>query len=271
MKKFIVKTEGKLSRILLDYYSGGLSFSRLNKLFREKDVKVNGARVKNDVRVFSGDEIEVYYDGEMKKTEYVRIFEDENVLIILKPKKITSEAFYESVKTETGNLYFCHRLDRNTDGVMIFAKNERSYEEILGAFRKKTFEKYYEAEVYGSFGADSGRLVNYLEKDSQKGYVRVYDEKREGTLFAELEYKVIEKKDCSTVLEIKLNTGRTHQVRAQMAHIGHFVLGDGKYGDDRINRRMNKDNLCLKSKKLVVHFEKNGALGYLDGKTFVAP
>ncbi|MBQ2717403.1 MAG: RluA family pseudouridine synthase, partial [Clostridia bacterium] len=266
MKKFVAKKEEKLSKMLLSEYSGSLSFSRLQNLFRNKDIKVNGKRISRDQTVFSGDEVVVYFDGESIKLDVEILYQDDNVLACYKPKGITSEKFYESLKSQFENLYFCHRLDRNTDGVMIFALNESAYISILNGFKKKEFSKTYIATVYGVLENDSDKLTHYLIKDEEKGVVTLFDKQIKNSLKAELEYTVIKRYDNFTEVKINLLTGRTHQIRAQMAKIGHFVLGDGKYGNDKLSKSLGVKELCLSSFSIELRFKKGDFLHYLNGK-----
>lgn len=267
MKSFKAQKNVKLSKFLLDSYNGGLSFSMFNKLLRKKDIKVNGERVNKDITLNIGDEVVVYYDGEQVKVTYKTIYKDENILVVSKPKGITSEDFYNQIND--GNLYFCHRLDRNTDGLMIFAYNERAYEELLKGFKDRTFNKIYRAKVYGKMEKNEDLLQAYLFKDSKKSLSLIYDNKVKGSVLIKTYYKVIESHDNYSILSVELLTGRTHQIRAHLAHIGHFILGDGKYGNDKINREFGEKELNLTAQKLTLHFEKGSFLAYLDGKTFV--
>lgn len=268
MKTFVAEKNCKLSKMLLEKYEGKLSYAKFNELIRSKDIKVNGKRTKEDLSLQAGDVIDVYYDGTNVKINTKIIFEDDNVLIAVKPKNILSEIFFESLKNDCESLYFCHRLDRNTDGVMVFAKSQKAYEEIFDAFKNKTFEKTYVAEVYGRLSNKSGRLVHYLSKDNQLGRVKAYINPQKDTKKAVLEYSVIDFNERTTTVEILLLTGRTHQIRVQMSAIGHFVLGDGKYGNDSINKQLHVKELRLSSTKLTLHFDKNSPLFYLDGRTF---
>lgn len=267
MKEFSVSEKIKLSRFLLDAYNGSLSFSELNKLFRKKDIKVNGVRVNRDKVLALGDKVTVYYDGKEKSVLYKTIYKDENILVSIKPKGITSDDFYNLINFD-GKVYFCHRLDRNTDGIMIFALNQKAYEEILEGFKKRTFEKIYSATVYGVMDKKEDTLEAYLFKDQKNAKVTVYDKKVKGSLPIKTKYKVVNTNGVTSELKVTLLTGRTHQIRAHLAYMGHFVLGDGKYGSENVNRRLGANSLKLSAIKLVLHFKKEDYLSYLDGKTF---
>ena len=266
MKTFYSKGK-KLSEEITEYYKGAVSYSFANKLLRKKDVKLNGVRVKTDQKTLVGDKIEVYYDGEDKRADEV-LFLDENVAVLYKPQGITSEDFYLLVKKKFNGAGFIHRLDRNTDGIMIFSLNEKAEEELLKGFKERTFEKYYLAEVYGEPKQSSERLEGYLFKDAEKSEVIISDTPKKGYEKIITEYKVIKSSGAVSLLEVKLVTGKTHQIRAHLAHVGHFIIGDGKYGSEEINRKYHAKRQKLTAYKLILKFSENSYLRYLDGKMF---
>ena len=143
MKSFIAQKNGKLSKLCL-YNIEDLSFSTFMKALRKKDVKVNGKRTSQDIAVSVGDKVEVYY-VENSQEKYEQIFLDKNVLVVYKKSGYTSENLFESIKSTYPNACFIHRLDRNTDGIMIFALNETAEEELLSGFKNRTFDKKYTA------------------------------------------------------------------------------------------------------------------------------
>lgn len=267
MKKFTVQKEGKIGELLIKYYEGGLSYGQLMKLFRKKDIKLNGKRVGADCTVKAGDLLEVYYDGSLLNNENV-IYLDENILIIDKPSGITSESFFESVSRKYQNAIFTHRLDRNTYGLMIFAFNKTAYDCLFDALKNRTAEKYYYCAVYGVPTPACGIYNDYLLKDEKKSRVKIVSEKQHGALNVKTGYEVVKAGNESSVLKIRLYTGRTHQIRAHLAYHKHFILGDGKYGDDRINRTFGVKSQVLVSAEIIFHFNKDSALYYLNGKSF---
>lgn len=268
VKQFIAKNNIKLSTFLLKEYDGDLSYSTFCKLLRKKDILVDGVRVTADIKLVIGQKVVVYYDGKKTQNTFNVIFKDDNVLVVYKPKGITSERFYDKLSAEYNGLYFCHRLDRNTDGIMIFALTNKAYEHILYGFKHHQFDKSYRAHVYGVVLSDSKILEGYLFKDSKLSFVTISDTPIKGGVKIKTGYKVIKRYENSTLLDVQLYTGKTHQIRAHLAHIGHFILGDGKYGKESINKALGVNDLQLTSFSLKLHFCQDSPLFYLDGRQF---
>ena len=269
MKTFYAKGK-KLSEEITEYYKGVVSYSFANKLIRKKDVKLNGVRVKEDQKTCVGDKVEVYYDGNDERAEKV-IFKDENLLAIYKPSGITSEDFYTLVKGKYQGAGFIHRLDQNTDGIMLFSLNETAEQELLQGFKRRTFDKYYLTEVYGTPKKASCELVAYLVKDAKKSIVKIFNTPINGSEKIITYYSLIKSSGETSVLEVKLVTGKTHQIRAHLAHEGHFIIGDGKYGNEQINRKFHAKKQRLTAYKLVLKFDSKSPLFYFSGKEFVLP
>lgn len=265
MKSFTVEKDIALSDFLLNKYFGELSYGKLMKLYRKKDVKVNGKRVGENITLKSGDLVDVYYDAEYSPTV---VYADEDILIVDKPSGIESIDFYERIKSIYHTAYFTHRLDRNTSGIMIFALTEKAYEELLAAFKHRTIEKYYTACVYGHFAAKSGMLTDYLLKNSASGRVKIYKQPQKGAEKIITGYEEVARGERASVLKVRLYTGKTHQIRAHLAFYGHFILGDGKYGDDRINRCEGVNKQLLRATEIVFSFNEGDYLYRLDGKKF---
>lgn len=240
MKKLIVneKYDGKkLNKFLLDNIPN-LNTNLLYKTLRKKDIKINGKRINANINVFLGDEVLVYISDELlsisPKLEV--FFEDENILIINKPANIevTGES---SLTTIVHNNYSsnafkpmpCHRLDRNTSGLVLFAKNEDSLNILLNKFKNHEIEKHYLALVYGIPKENHKKIESYLFKDNKKSMVYISDEFKKGYQRIITSYTVLEKrKDNTSVLDIEIETGKTHQIRAHLAHIGYPIIGDRK-------------------------------------------
>lgn len=252
-----------------------LSFNHFNKLLRKKDIKVNGKRTDSNIEINSGDEIILYINNkDLAKQEFVPDikYEDENILIINKPagletcgdnslEKLLSKLFI--------NVYACHRLDRNTSGLIIFAKNFESQDEIAAGLNNGQIEKYYFCKAYGVFEKKREELCAYLFKDSKKAFVIVKDKPEKGYIKIETHYRVLKQFDNFAELEVRLVTGKTHQIRAHLAHLGHPLLGDGKYGQENINKEFKLNKQCLISYKLVFKFKKESFLNYLNEKEII--
>ena len=266
MQKFTVQKNQKLSEFLFDAYGSELSYSKFCMLLRKKDIKINSKRVNKDCLVTACDIIECYYDGQKKPLEIV--YCDENIVVCNKPQGITSEDYYNNVKGEYPTAYFTHRLDRNTSGLIIFALNEKSYTELLKGFKQRTFEKYYTCLVNGVFEKQSGELNDYMVKDSEQSLVKVYSKKVDNSLAICTRYEQLVCGNISSVLKVELVTGRTHQIRAHLAYYGHFIIGDGKYGKESVNREFKQSKQLLIASSLTLKFNSESPLYYLNGKTF---
>ena len=165
-----------------------------------------------------------------------------------------------------GYVTLCNATLEDTDGVLLFAKTRAAEAELLAAFKNRAFEKIYRAEVYGKFAEKEGILCDYLVKDAANARVKIHKTPVKGSVRVVTAYEVTEERENSSVLAVRLVTGRTHQIRAHLAFYGHFVIGDGKYGKESVNRAFGAKRQRLSAEKLVLHFH-GGALAYLDGKT----
>ena len=305
MKEFTVGKNDAGQR--LDRFVGKtapmLPASLLQKYIRQKDVKVNGRPAKGDVRLSEGDTVRLYIPDEFfdrpGKDDAWRavaapkvdvVYEDENILLVNKrPGMLCHSAgewtwdtliahiqAYLRAKGEwdpTAENSFapalCNRIDRNTGGIVIAAKTAEALRIMDEKVRAREMEKTYLCAVLGTPKPSAGRLEGYLFKDAKKNQVYVYDSPRTGAKTAVTEYKTLGNADGLSLLECRLITGRTHQIRAQLSHAGWPLLGDGKYGRERDNRTYGEKGQALCSWKLRFTFSAPaGALEYLNGKEF---
>ena len=237
----------------------------LAALLRAKDVKVNGIRVSSDVKLKSGDTV-VYYTNAVQesKTSHTVAYEDENIYVADKPSSVSYEGLLSELNGR-GEFYGVHRLDRNTEGLIVFAKNKPAESALLKAFKNRALEKTYIALCKNNFPKSKDLLTAYILKDGS-GKVKVYHSPHAGALTAVTEYEVMEERGDTALVKIVLHTGRTHQIRAHMAFIGCPVLGDEKYGDRAYNAKYSAKRQRLIAKYL--KFNVGGILKDVEGVTF---
>ena len=279
MKEIIVSKryhEKKLNKVILEELSN-MNYPTFCKLLRKKDIKINGKRINKDILVYENDKIDIYLPKELQdiKINLDKVYEDENILVINKPANIEvtgSNSLTEIINKEYTNCEFkpqpCHRIDRNTTGLVMFAKNEKALRILLEKFKKHEIEKHYLALVYGIPNKKEERLEAYLFKDQKKSQVYISDTFKKGYQKIITRYTVLEKRKNNTaLLDVEIETGRTHQIRAHLSHIGYPIIGDGKYGKNEINKQFGKKYQMLCSYKLKFHFQsESGILSYLKGK-----
>lgn len=269
------------------------------KYIRKKRIKLNGKKCEISTRLCEGDVLSLYINDEFFDDSHVEEFfacpavvdvayEDDNILIVQKKTGLvvhedndgTADTLINRIKhylydkgefDPKNELSFapalCNRIDRNTEGLVICAKNAESLRILNQKIKDREIKKKYLCISIGKFEKNSGELTGYLLKDESKNTVMVYDKSVPGSKKAVTKYRVIKRSGELALLEIDLITGRTHQIRAQLAHAGHPLLGDGKYGTNEINRKYSVKTQALCAHSLKFDFTTNaGTLEYLNGR-----
>ena len=264
MKSFIVKEKCNL-KYHADFNCPQASFCFFS-LLRNKDIKVNGVRVSKNVKLEEGDEVEYYLSpSQQALITHNTVYEDENIIIADKYSGVTSEGLLAELR-QTGEYYAVHRLDRNTEGLIVFAKTGNAEKALSEAFAYRKIQKSYLAVCKNAFKKQEDILCAYLLKDSKNSRVSISDKPVSGAVKIITEYSVLERRGDTALVKIILHTGKTHQIRAHLAHIGCPVLGDGKYGDEIMNKKYKCKRQRLVAKSL--KFSLNGDLQYLNDKIF---
>ena len=282
-----------------------LSQGQICKLARKKCIKLNGKRCEPNTHIAQNDVIRLFVPDEMlipktaspnefmsASTEIDIVYEDENILLVDKPVGMvvheddsgTSDTLINRIKSylyqkqeyhPEDELSFapalCNRIDRNTCGIVIAAKNADSLRILNQKIRDRELTKLYLCIACGKVEPKNALLTAYLEKNSDTNTVKISDKKTKDNLTIKTKYRVLGFNGENSLLEVDLLTGRTHQIRAHLAYIGHPLLGDGKYGSNKLNRKYGYKYQALCSYELRFKFTTDaGRLAYLDGKRFFA-
>jgi pseudouridylate synthase len=278
MKELVVENKyncKKLVPFLLDNFDG-LCTNTIYKALRKKDIRINDIKVNSNVFLQTGDSVKIFISDEFlfkqNHCNFNKVYEDDNILIIDKPAEIEvtgSNSITSILKRQYAYIEPCHRLDRNTTGLLIFAKNKDALDILLQKFKNREIEKHYKAMVYGIPNIKSQTLEAYLFKDNKKALVYISDTPQKGYVKIVTSYKVLEKniEKNYCILDIQLHTGRTHQIRAHLAHIGYPIIGDGKYGINKINKQFGYKTQQLCSSYIKFNFKTDAKiLNYLSNK-----
>lgn len=255
MKELHVKSllPVRLDKYLLDLYPA-LNIGRLNKALRENKIKVNGKKQPLSTRVQNGDIIRLFLlDEQLEKRALppaVFVYEDEDILVVNKPAGIEVEGPSEdtlvkrvqatlSKAGESTHAVLCHRLDTGTSGLVLMAKNSEAEKFLTAAIKNRTIEKRYLCVTFGRPQPPAALLHDYLLKDAERGIVRIVPSPAAGAKEVITGYETLAVSGRLALLEVELITGRTHQIRAHLAHIGCPILGDSKYGNNAANRELH--------------------------------
>lgn len=279
-----------------------LPASLAQKYIRLKRIKRNGARAQRDTRLEAGDRLQLYINDEFFDTPrednaYLTVaapklnivYEDENILLVDKRPGLAVHphdgAEYGRTLIDQIQAYLyqkhewrpreenaftpalCNRIDRNTGGIVIAAKTAEALRVMNQKIKDRELDKRYLAIVEGTPKPKEGSLKGYLFKDAVKNRVFVTDTPKPGAKTCQTNYKVLDSRNGLSLVECELITGRTHQIRAQFAHAGHPLLGDGKYG--KLDKRFDRTYQALYSYKLTFLFTTDaGSLSNLNGRSF---
>ncbi len=280
--------------------------SLMYKYIRTKRIKVNSKRAQISTRLNEGDTVDMYINDEFfLKSEHRYdfsgasknidiIYEDENIILADKKagllchpddkeyidnliarikRYLYEKGEYDPDSENSFTPALVNRIDRNTGGIVIAAKNAQSLKILNAQMKERNLKKTYLCVVHGVMERKNGTLEGWLLKDEKKNKVKIFKKNVPGSKEIRTRYSVIEndyQNDLSLV-EVDLLTGRTHQIRAHFASIGHPLLGDGKYGTNELNKKLGYKKQFLYSYKLKFELDENaGMLSYLNGKVFTA-
>lgn len=273
------------------------------KYIRTKYIKVNGKRCEISTRLNEGDVITFYikdeffdapqydtYDFLKAPAKLDIVYEDDNILLLNKPTGLLCHPdenyHFDSLLSRLQHYLYdkkeydpkdensfapalANRIDRNTGGIVIAAKNSESLRVLNQKIKDRELKKIYLCVVHGILKKKQATMTDYLEKNEKQNRVYISSKPTPNSKTVKTKYKVLDEFNNMSLVEIDLLTGRTHQIRAHMAYIGHPLVGDGKYGTNKQNKNISLKWQALCSYKLEFAFETDGGvLEYLNGRSF---
>ena len=284
-----------------------IPMSLLYKSIRTKKIKLNRKRAEISDKLCEGDTIQCFlpdefFDKKVTKNTFENVtphldivYEDDNIMLLNKRPGVS---VHEDENGSTNTLIthiqaylfgkgeynpddeqsfapaLCNRIDRNTGGIVIAAKNAMALRVMNEKIKNREIDKFYLAAVHGTPRPESATIKGFLKKDEKNNMVKVWEkDPKNGAKEIITRYKVVAKSKDTSLLEVELLTGRTHQIRAHMAFIGHPLVGDGKYGINREDRQKGHKYQALCSYKLRFNFDTSSPteLDYLNKKEFKIP
>ena len=291
----------RLDKFLTKTYRN-LPMSLLYKAIRKKDIRLNGKRCEAAARLNEGDEIYLFlpddaleiapptYEFMHASKQLDIVYEDEHVLLLNKKagllvhpdnhefadtlifrvqRYLYEKGEYNPADEQSFAPALVNRIDRNTSGIVIAAKTAVALRILNEKLKNREIQKYYLCIVHGILPKKEDTLEAYLEKNESQNRVYISDTQKQGARTIRTRYRVLEEKNGFSLLEIHLLTGRTHQIRAHLASIGHPLLGDGKYGTNALNKGTGFSKQALCSYRLHFDFTSDAEeLNYLNGKEF---
>lgn len=304
MKEFIITKNDATLRLdkFIQKNCPTLPTSLMFKYIRTKKIKVNSKRAEISTRLCEGDIVTAYINDEFftevkPKYDFLSasknidiVYEDQNILLankkqglLVHPDKneygdtliariqhyLYDKGEYDPKAENSFRPALANRIDRNTGGIVIAAKNAEALRILCDKIKYREIDKRYLTIVHGVPKQKSAVLEGFLEKNEDKNKVYLLKNKTENARTIKTKYTVLQSKNNLSLLEIELLTGRTHQIRAHMSSIGHPLLGDGKYGKLKDDKKLGFNKQALYSYKLTFDFKTDaGILNYLNGKTF---